>query len=104
MAMNQRLLMSRMMMARGRRTTTPAPAFGQLSAAESQAMMMNQMLPLLLMSQQANANANNAGVVGVDPSAPGSQSAPGERRDLNSRRTGSFLAGSSITKSTVRRK
>jgi len=76
LALNQRLLMSRMM-ARGRRLTTPRPMMGQLSAAESQAMMMNQMLPLLLMSQQANSAQQQPGVVGVDPSAPGAQAAPG---------------------------
>ena len=74
---SQRLMMSRMMMARRRRPTTPAPAMGQLNAAERQAMMMNQMLPLLLMQQQQPASQGTNQAVGVDPSAPGAQAAPG---------------------------
>ena len=78
MVNSQRLLMSQMMMSRRRRPTTPAPMMGQLNAAERNAMMMNQMLPFLLMQQQQPASQGNNQAVGVDPSAPGAQAAPGE--------------------------
>ena len=43
----------------------------------SQAMMMNQMLPFLMMQAQQQQNVA-PGAGGVDPAAPGAQAAPGE--------------------------